>query len=125
MTKSDKNPELSERQKKAIPFLVQSKTVDAGCKKARISRETYYQWLSDPIFKHELKMQRDQFIEDALNIMKSHAKKAVEALVGLLDTQSDNLKRYVANDILGHVLKSKELEEIEARVSEIERKLGK
>jgi hypothetical protein len=57
MTKPDdlQGEKLSERQKKAIPFLVNSPTVDRGCKGAKISRETYYQWLSDPLFKEELK----------------------------------------------------------------------
>jgi len=121
MTKSDKKHELSERQKKAIPFLVQSSTVEEGCKAAKISRETYYQWLSDPLFKDELKRQRDQVIEDALNIMKANITKAVNALVGLLNTNNDNLKRYVANDVLGHVLKAKEIEDLDARITELER----
>ncbi|MCX5847729.1 MAG: phBC6A51 family helix-turn-helix protein [Deltaproteobacteria bacterium] len=121
MTKSDKKHELSERQKKAIPFLVQSSTVEEGCKVAKISRETYYQWLSDSLFKDELKRQRDQVIEDALNIMKANITKAVNALVGLLNTNNDNLKRYVANDVLGHVLKAKEIEDLDARITELER----
>ncbi|MCX5829205.1 MAG: phBC6A51 family helix-turn-helix protein [Deltaproteobacteria bacterium] len=121
MTKSDKKNELSERQKKAIPFLVQSSTIEDGCMAAKISRETYYQWFSDPMFKDDLKRQRDQVIEDALNVMKSNATKAVDVLVALLGTKNDNLRRYVANDILAHVLKAKEIDDLEARITEIER----
>ena len=75
MTKTDRNQELSERQKKAIPFLVQSPTVEDGCKAAKISRETYYQWLANPLFKDELKRQRDQVIEDALKFVKRESKR--------------------------------------------------
>ncbi len=121
MTKSDKKQELSQRQQKAIPFLVQSSTVEGGCKEARISRETYYKWLSDPLFKDELKRQRDQVIEDALNVMKANTTKAVNALVGLLNTKNDNLKRWVANDILDHVLKAREIEDLEERVTTLEK----
>lgn len=123
MTKLDnlKPRNLTERQRKAIPFLVNSPTVEGGCKGAKISRETYYQWLSDPLFKDELKRHRDQVIEEALNVMKANMTKAVNVLVGLLNTESEFLKRSVANDILGHVLKSKELEDIERRVEALEK----
>jgi len=123
MTKSDtlQAGKLSERQKKAIPFLVNSPTVEGGCKGAKISRDTYYQWLSDPLFKDELKRHRDQVIEEALNIMKANMTKAVNALVSLLNTKSEFLKRAVANDILGHVLKSKELEDLEGRITALEK----
>ncbi len=113
--------ELSERQKKAIPFLINASTVDCGCKAAKISRETYYQWLSDPLFKDELKRHRDQVIEEALNIMKANMTRAVSALVGLLKAKNQFLRRSVANDILGHVLKSKELEDIERRIEALEK----
>ena len=112
---------MSERQRKAIPFLVNSPTVEGGCKAAKISRETYYQWLSDPLFRDELREHRDKLIEDALNVMKANMTKAVNALVGLLNTKNEFLMRAVANDILGHVLKSKELEDIERRVEALER----
>jgi hypothetical protein len=123
MTNSDisRGGKLSERQKKAIPFLVNAPTVEKGCKGAKISRETYYQWLSDPLFKDELKRARDQVIEEALNIIKWNMTRAVNALVGLLKTKNQFLKRSVANDILGHVLKSKELEDIERRIEALER----
>ncbi len=92
-----------------------------GCKGARISRETYYQWLSNPAFKEALGRQKDRVVEEALDIMKANMTKAVNALVGLLKTKNQFLKRSVANDILGHVLKSKELEDIERRIEALER----
>ncbi len=122
MTKTDTSQGgLSDRQRKAIPFLVNSPTVDEGCKSAQISRETYYQWLSDPLFKDELKRARDQVIEEALNIMKANMTRAVNALVGLLSTKRPFLKRAVANDILGRVLKAKEIEDLERRIEALER----
>lgn len=123
MTESDtlQGEKLSERQKKAIPFFISSPTVEDGCRKAKISRETYYQWLSDSLFKDELKRNMDQVIEGALNVMKANLTKAVNVLVGLLKTKNEYLKRSVANDILGHVLKSKELEDLEGRITALEK----
>lgn len=118
MTESDN---LTERQMKAIPFLVASATIEEGCKRAKISRETYYQWVSHPPFIEELRRQRDLVIGEAFGTLKANLTKAVDVLVGLLETKNENLKRFVANDILGHVLKAKELVEIEERLSAVER----
>lgn len=95
--------------------------MEGGCKAANISRQTYYQWVSDPLFKAELKRYRDQVIEEALNIMKANMTKAMNALLGLLKTKNQFLRRGVANDILGLVLKSKEQEDLERRIEALER----
>jgi hypothetical protein len=112
---------LTERQVKAIPHLVASTSYEKGCKAAGISRNTLYEWLKDPVFKAELKSQRDQVIESALDVLKGHISGAVEALVGLLSTKNEYLKRTVANDIIEHVLKGRELEDLEQRIANLEK----
>jgi len=122
VTKSDKNkPKISTRQIKAIPFLVACPTLDAGCKKAKISGNTFYKWVRNPEFKTELKKQRDLVIEDALELLKSHITGAVDTLIKLLNnTESETLKRLICNDIINHTIKSKELEDLEKRISRLE-----
>ena len=112
---------LSDRQKKAIPFFVNSPTVNGGCKAAKISYETYYQWLANPLFKDELIRYRGRVVEEALNVMKANMTKAVNVLVGLLETKNEYLKRSVANDVLMHVLKGKELDDLEGRIVALEK----
>ena len=58
--------ELTERQRKAIPFLVGSHTYEEGRKKARISKNALYEWLKNPSFKEALRKQRDALITEAL-----------------------------------------------------------
>jgi phage terminase small subunit len=119
-TKEDKD--LSEKQIKAVPHLISSKTLKEGCRKARISRKTLYQWLKDPVFKEELRRQRDVIIEEALENLKGAMTKATETLIDLLDkTDNEHLKRYVAKDIIEYVLKAKELGDLEERLVKIER----
>jgi len=121
MTKANKKKgDLTERQHKAIPFLVTSTTYEKGCREAGISRNTLYEWLKDPSFKAELTAQRSEVVEGALDILKGHIGGAVDALVGLLTTKNEYLRRSVANDIIEHVLKGKELEEIEKRIAALE-----
>jgi len=124
MTESDKNEgqNLTERQLKAIPHLVVSSTYEKGCRKARISRNTYYEWMKDPVFKAELHRQRDTVIEEALETLKCSMTNAVKVLVELLDaTENEYLKRNVAKDIIGYVIKAKELEDLDQRITEIEK----
>lgn len=121
MTKSDDFQELSERQIKAIPFLVASPTIESGCRKAKISRETYYTWIADPTFKTELKKARDHVIDEAMSTIKGGMKKAAETLVRLLGkTKSETLKKAIAIDILSLGMKAVELSDIEERLTKIE-----
>ena len=50
--------------------------------------------------------------------------KAVETLAGMLDGKDDRLKRLTANDIINHVLKHKELAELEQRLEALEDRLS-
>ena len=119
-TKDDQG--LTDKQLKAVPHLIASKTLKEGCKKARISRKTLYQWLKDPVFKQEFKNQRDVIIEEALEDLKGNLTKATQTLINLLDeTDSEPLKRYVAKDIIDYVMKARELGELEERLVKIEK----
>ena len=124
MTKSDKKEvqSLTEKQIKSIPHIVASSTFEEGCRKARISRNTFYEWLKDPNFKAELQKQRDFVTDEALAVLKANITGAVGNLVGLLSsTDSDSLKRHLCNDVIKYTLKTRELEELESRLSALER----
>lgn len=121
MTNSYKNG-LSERQLKALPFLITAPSEAEGCLRAKIARQTFYEWLKEPAFKTELNRLRNEVIEDAIQALKVNTTKAVDTLVKLLDEPNPLLQRNVANDILGHVIKFKELNELEARLDTLESK---
>lgn len=113
---------LSPKQLSAIPCIIAEPTVEAGVKKARISKDTYYQWLKMSAFRDEIKKQRDIVTADALETLKQACTKAVDTLIQLLETtESDNVKRLTCNDILGNVLKMKEMQDLESRVAELEK----
>ena len=116
---------LSRRQLKAIPFLIGSPTYTQGCEKAKINKTTLYKWLKNPEFRTELDRQRSEIVEAAFGMIAQNIEKAVSTLVGLLDTGDDRVKRLTANDIIGHFLKQKELEDLEERIQQIERQLEK
>jgi hypothetical protein len=118
MTRND--PQLTERQLKAIPHLVAASTYEEGRKNARVSKNALYTWLREPAFRDELSKQREAIFTEALEDLKSHILSAVSALVGLLSTSDERLRRQVANDVIKHVFKAREILEIEKRLKDLE-----
>lgn len=130
MTKANKSRQntkktkLTNRQLKAIPIIVTSPTYSEACKKAKVNRTTFYEWLKIPEFKAELDRQRDEIAAEAFGVLSQSLTKAVEALVGLLDTKDQRLKRLVCKDIIEHFLNYKHNKELEGRLEAIEQALA-
>lgn len=116
---------LTPKQLRALPHIVAAASDKEGCETAGINRNTFYKWLHEPEFKEELAKRRKQVVDEALDIIKGHTGAAVKALVELLTTENEGLKRQVANDILAHVLKVRETEDIEQRLAAIEKAIKK
>ena len=121
--KTNAEPKLTERQRKAIPFIVSSPTHTQGCKKAKINKATFYKWLKAPEFKAELDRQRDQVASEAFGVLTQSLTKAVETLAGLLDNKDDRLKRLAAKDVIDFIIRHKENEDLDRRLTEIEKQL--
>lgn len=123
MTKND-TLSLSARQQQAIPIFASMLNVEEACRLADISRNTFYEWLKQPLFKAELDKLRNEFVEEAIMLLKVNASKASKTLVTLTERDdSPGVQRAAANDILNHLFKYKEMEEIEVRLENLERQL--
>lgn len=121
MTKPDN---LTSRQAQVLPFLVGEPSVEIACRKANISRETVYRWFRESTpFVEALKGQREVVLNDALDRLKGAGDKAVTALVGLLDSEQETIRERAAGRILDYLLKVREIQDIEGRVSSLERSL--
>jgi len=122
MTESDENQnQLTPRQIKAVPYFAASSSIEAACKEADISRETYYKWLRNPLFKSELDRLRNEIMDDAVNQLKATTVKAATTLSLLLDRDDNpSVQRAAANDILNHVGRFKELQELQERIEKLE-----
>lgn len=120
MTESDQN-RLTSRQLNALPFFAASSSIEAASREANVSKDTFYKWLKDPLFKSELDKLRNEIVTDATNHLKSMTTKAAMTLSALLDREdSPGVQRAAANDILGHVAKFIELKELEERLLKLE-----
>ena len=119
---TEKKEGLTILQRKAIPIILTSKTISEGVKKAGIKRETFYQWIRDPEFKAEFAGQRQEIIDLALHELKTSASEAVTVLRELLKAEGEGVRLRTAQAILENVLKSIEIENLEKRIEELERR---
>ena len=124
MSKTKEKTKLTARQLKAIPHIVSNPTYTEGCKKAKVNKTTFYKWLKVPEFKAELDRQRDEIAAEAFGVLSQSLTKAVETLVGLLDVKDDRLKRLAAKDIIDFIVRHKENEDFDKRLTAIEQRLS-
>ena len=116
--------ELTDRQKKALPFFISCGSYEEGCRKAGVSKNALYCWLRDAAFKKELDHLLESVVAEAVLLLKSNITKASEALVTLLDLKGNpSILRAVSNDIIGHVHKFNESQEIERRLEALESRI--
>ena len=123
-TKNSNIDQLTARQLKTIPFIVTSPTYTEGIEKARVGRRTFYQWLKQPEFKAELDRQREEVAVEAFKVLSQSLTKAVETLADLLDNKDDRLKRLVAKDVIDFIVRHKEYEDLDKRLTAIEKQLS-
>jgi hypothetical protein len=114
---------LTARQTRVIPYLLAAPSFEEGCKRAGVSKVTVYAWLKQEIFRQELKRQRDELIERALDSLKANVTKATETLVKLLDSDSEPMQARAAEDIIEFGQKALEHEELEKRIEALEERL--
>lgn len=114
---------LSPRQRVLLAELVGNPDVKAACNAAKIGRTSAYRWLADPGFKDALQRERDRLLDDALVSLRSKVSMAVEELGKLLKSADENVRRMACNDVLRNVLKVRELEDLEARITALEKLL--
>lgn len=115
--------ELTSRQVRAIPYLVAAPSIEAGCREAKISKATLYSWLREEAFKLELKRQRDEVIRGALENLKASTAKATATLVKLLDSDKESIQVRAAEDTIQFTQKAIELETLEQRIEELEKRI--
>jgi AcrR family transcriptional regulator len=114
---------LTARQARVIPYLLAAPSFEEGCKRAGVSKTTAYTWLKEEIFRQELKRQRDELIERALDSLKANVSKATETLVALLDSESEPIQARAAEDIINFAQKAIEHEDLEKRIEALEARI--
>lgn len=121
MNKTEQN--LTKRQLRAIPLILEARSIGEGVKKAGVSRTTFYEWLKHPHFKDEFERQRKEIVDFALHQIRAAAADAADVLRKLLSAESENVRLRAATTIIEHVSKFNEHEELAKRLDQLEEAL--
>ena len=115
---------LTARQRRAIPLVLAARSIEDGCRAAKIAPVTWYAWLKNEGFKAVVDEQREAVISEALDRLKAAVNEAVEGLTGLMSAEEKSIRLRACERVLDYFLKTKEIEEIEQRLTELEKAIG-
>jgi hypothetical protein len=113
---------LTVKQETAIAALLAGNSVQVSAKVSGVSERTLQRWLATPDFRTAYKASHREVFEQSLQKLMLSVDAAVSALTRNLDPE--NSPPYVqvqaANIILTHALNINQVNELEARVTELE-----
>lgn len=112
---------LTPKQREVLPRLVSVYNIEASCRDAGISKETYYKWLQEDAFRKAIEGLRTEMIELALLRLKQGLTKAVDRLLLLVDSDREYVALGASNSIVEHFIKMSEIRELQRRIETLER----
>jgi len=117
---------LTGRKVKAIKALLSYDTIDEASKAVKISRSTMYRYFNDPLFVKELRVAKRQMVNRAIMRLQQTCGDATTALAEICrDKEAPPSSRITAaKEILNQSIKAIELEEIEQRITILEKEFS-
>lgn len=114
---------FDRKKEQAISALLTSSTVKEASKVCGVSESTLARWMSDVEFSAKYRKARSRMLEGAINLLRKMAKDAVETLhdVALDKNAHDSSRVAAARAILDIALRAEEIEDIEYRLTVLER----
>ena len=114
---------LRPKQEEAILALLTTTNVEQAARAAKIGPRTLYRWQQEPAFdKAYRKARRDAFGQGTARLQQASGAAVSSILKIMLDQHAPaSTKLRAAELVLTHGAKAIEIEDVEARVSELER----
>lgn len=116
---------LSPKQLELIELLCRGMTIEGAARTAKVAKSTAFRWLLDPIFKRTLNQTKTEIFDQAIGLLKAAGMTAARELVLLLKSENENTRRLTASAILDINFRIKEQEEIDVRLSALEKIIRK
>jgi hypothetical protein len=116
---------LTPRQRQAVPFFAGQPTVEGACRAARVAKATAYAWLRVPAFERDAAAAREEIATHALGALKTRVAGAVETITVLAaEGRSEGVRLAAAKAVVEHAVKTRELDDLEARLKAIEEQVS-
>jgi len=114
---------LTPKQEEAILALLTTTNVEQAARAVKIGPRTLYRWQQEPVFdKAYRKARRDGFGQGTARLQQASGAAVSSILKIMLDPQAPaSTKLRAAELVLTHGARAIEIEDVEARVSELER----
>ena len=123
--KKTKSNGLTEKQTAALPHFIAPRSIEAGCRSAKVSKSVYYGWLKQDTFKVELEALREQTLNGAISCLKAGIVGAVEKILTLLESNVEAIQLRAAQAALDYYLKVCTVEQVEERLAALENAVEK
>jgi hypothetical protein len=116
---------LPRKQEQAIAALLESDTLLSAASKIQVAEKTLRRWLGDPEFSRRYAQAKRQLLDSALSRLRSLARRSVDVLEGVAtDEKAPHASRVTAaSRLLDGALRLLEVEDVENRLTELERKV--
>ena len=114
---------FGRKQEEAIAALLSQRSIDDAAKVAGIGSKTLLRWLAVPEFKAAYRQARREAVGQATARLQQATGAAVSTLLKVMVDPGTpaSTKVRAADSVLDHAAKAIEIEDIEARVTELER----
>jgi hypothetical protein len=115
---------LGRRRERAIQALLQCDKQKEAARTVGIGEVTLWRWMQEPEFNSAFREAKRRVLDEALTNLQKSARQAINALVSILEDQEKPASARVtaARTILETAVKTLQVEELEARVHELEQR---
>ena len=117
---------LGRKKEEAIAALLTQRNAEEAARVAKVGIRTLYRWQKDPVFDAAYRAaRRASFGQTLARLQQGSSAAATTLLKVMVDSNTPaSTKVRAADSVLNHSTKAIEIEDILARVSELERTLG-
>lgn len=116
---------LTAKQERFIPYLLEASSLEEACKKARIGKSTAYSWFRSALFRDEVDSRRKEIAEVAFSVLKASVTKATEKLIEQMANPKPTVSIRAAESIIDFAQKAVERDDLEKKIRELEKRIGK
>jgi hypothetical protein len=110
----------SPKQQCLAFLLATGKGIKAASSEVGIGERTAHTWLDHPGFRHLISELRSRILDEAVGRLVESSTKAVDTLVGLLDSDVASIQLRAALGILESTIRLREHADFERRISALE-----